>query len=66
MVMATDNIQLTNLAKKMKINLVGVFSKDTLPKRPQVGGYIINLQNHDAGSGTHWVAMNISFDKRVT
>ena len=62
----TDNIQLTNLAKKMKINFVGVFSKDKLPSRPQVGGYIINLQDHDAGGGTHWVAMNISFDKQVT
>ena len=50
----------------MNINLVGVFSKDKLPDRVRVGGYIINLQDHDAGNGTHWTAMNISFDKRVT
>ena len=62
----TDNIQLTNLAEKMKINLVGVFSKDKLPSRPRVGAYIINLQDHDDGGGTHWTAFNISFDKRIT
>jgi hypothetical protein len=62
----TDNIQLENIAKKMKINLVGVFSKDKLPPRVRVGAYIINLQDYDDGPGTHWVSMNISFDKKVT
>ena len=62
----TDNIQLENLAKKMKINLVGVFSKDKLPSRVRVGAYIINLQNYADGGGTHWTAFNISFDKRVS
>jgi len=62
----TDNIQLENLAKKMKINLVGVFSKDKLPSRVRVGAYIINLQDYDDGGGSHWTAFNISFDKKVT
>ena len=62
----TTNFQLEDLAKKLKINLIGVFSKDELPERPQIGGYILNLQNSDDGGGTHWVAMNISPDRRVT
>lgn len=58
------NSQLEQMAFKLKIPLIGVFSKDTLPNRPQDGGYIINMEddtdehgNHL--SGTHWVAVYI-------
>lgn len=36
----------------------GVYSKDTLPLNMQMGFYVVNLQDHDDGSGTHWCALN--------
>jgi len=61
----TDTLQLTNLAKKMKINLVGVYSKDTMPKKTYVGGYIINLQDSDEGNGSHWTALYITKNSEI-
>jgi hypothetical protein len=58
--MSLTNIDLTNIAKKMKINLIAVVSKDELHKIPhKIGGYIINLQNNHDGQGTHWVSFLI-------
>jgi hypothetical protein len=45
------NVDLIRLAKELKINLVGVCSKDELHLiKPRVGGYIINLENSTDGS----------------
>ncbi len=47
---------LRSLAKRMRIKLIDVVSKDTLlTLTPHDGSYIINLQDSDAGNGTHWV-----------
>jgi hypothetical protein len=52
------NVDLIRLAKELKINLVGVCSKDELKLiKPRVGGYIINMQNSDMGFGTHWLSI---------
>jgi hypothetical protein len=52
------NVDLIRLAKELKINLVGVCSKDELKLiKPRVGGYIINLENSTDGVGTHWLSM---------
>jgi len=62
------NIELEEETRKYGIPLVGIFNKDTLPKSPQNGGYIINLQD-DYGSdgqdlsGTHWTAFYIEGKK---
>lgn len=55
------NYQLLEVANKIKIPLVGVYNKDTLPKQYRDGGYIINLQDStdEHGNdlpGTHWTA----------
>lgn len=56
MFIAISDGQLKTLAKRMRIKLIDVVSKDTLAKRtPRDGSYIINLQDSDAGNGTHWV-----------
>jgi hypothetical protein len=35
---------------------VGVYSKDLLPKDlKRTKFYIVNMQDHDEGDGTHWV-----------
>jgi hypothetical protein len=54
------NVDLEESSAKLGIPLRGVFSKDLLPRFVHDGGYIINLQDHDAGSGTHWTAFVVT------
>jgi hypothetical protein len=53
--MGTSNIELINMAKHYKLKLNGVHEKDQLPNTIIKGWYIVNMQNHNAGNGTHWV-----------
>jgi hypothetical protein len=55
-----SNFQLMNLIKDKKLDyyFAGVYSNDLLPKELiRDKFYIINLQDHDAGSGTHWTVL---------
>ncbi len=59
-----SNFDIDKLCKKLKIPLVGVFSKDELPAQRQAGFYIVNMQSSvdEFGndlSGTHWVGFGI-------
>ena len=47
------------LCKTLGLPIVGVFSKDLLPVERRMGSYYINLQDSDAGNGTHWVFVRI-------
>jgi hypothetical protein len=52
-----SNFELMDIIQDMKLDyhFGGVFSKDQLPKELiREKFYIVNLQDHDAGSGTHW------------
>lgn len=52
-----SNFDLIDIIKDMKLDkhFGGVHSKDQLPKELIRGKfYIINLQDHDEGNGTHW------------
>ena len=60
---ATSNFDLEELAQKYKLPLVGVYSKDELPKQIQVGSYYVNLQDSTDGNGSHWVLVKI-FDRK--
>jgi hypothetical protein len=58
------NFELEDLAVKHKIPLVGVYSKDQLPKFHKDGGYIVNLQDSEDEKGkplpgTHWCAFYV-------
>jgi hypothetical protein len=53
------NFDIEEIAKGLKLDIVGVFSKDQLPQRRSVGSYYVNMEDHDKGSGTHWVFMRI-------
>ena len=61
----TSSTDLEQIAKKLKLPLVGVYSKDNLPTRCQVGSYIINLENSDVGNGTHWTCLKVFPTKEV-
>lgn len=52
------NTQITDMLRGRGIYFNGVFSKDLLPSKLQQGWYIINMEDHDKGNGTHWVALN--------
>jgi hypothetical protein len=61
----TEN-QLENFAKKNKINLNGVYSKNQLNNlKPKNGGYIINMQDSNKGNGTHWVCCWIDKNESI-
>ena len=52
-----SNFQLLDIIKDKKLDYYfgGIYSKDQLPKELiRDKFYIINLQDHDEGSGTHW------------
>ena len=54
-----SNYDIEDICKKLKLPLVGVFSKDRMPDRHYIGSYYINMQNYDDGDGTHWVYARI-------
>jgi len=55
---------LEQLVKQYNItNFNGIFSKDLLPPILDKGWYIINLEDHDEGNGTHWTCLKITNDQ---
>ena len=58
------NFDLEEIAEKDGLDLIGVFSKNLMPKERVAGSYIINLQDYEDGDGTHWVACKIFPDKK--
>jgi len=63
--MSITNIQIIDFAKTLKLDIVGVFSKDRLPFKKKIGSYYVNLQNADDGGGTHWVMFKIFKNHKV-
>ena len=58
-----SNFDLEELCQKLDLPLIGVYNKDQLPYQREVGSYYINMENHDAGEGTHWVLAKIYCDE---
>lgn len=53
-----SNLDLTDYCKKLNIPLNGIYNKDLFRTiKPQLGCYIINLQDSDKGNGTHWCCL---------
>ena len=53
-----SNFDIINLIKDYKIDYCfgGIYSKDQLPQDlTRTKFYIVNMQDHDEGNGTHWV-----------
>jgi hypothetical protein len=57
-----SNLDIERIAEKADLPIVGVFSKDKIPKKHQIGSYYINLQNFNDGDGSHWCLMKIYRD----
>ncbi len=61
---ALSSRDLEQMVKQYGItNFNGIYSKDLLPDKLVKGWYIINLENHDEGNGTHWTCFKITNDK---
>jgi len=59
-----SNYDLKRIAGELKLPLVDVVSKDELKgQKRQLGSWVINLQDEDKGSGSHWVFLKIFSDK---
>ena len=53
-----SNFDIIDIIKDLKLDhcFGGVYSKDQLPKDlMRTKFYIVNMQDHDEGNGTHWV-----------
>jgi hypothetical protein len=64
---ALSNEDIYKILNKHNLPIVGIYSKDELPKDLKNGWYIINLENSNDGSGTHWTCfkkgvINLYFD----
>jgi len=57
-----SNFDIEDILSKKNIRIHGVYSKDQLPKITN-GFYVVNLQNHDEGNGTHWTCFLKKGDK---
>lgn len=58
-----SNFELEDLAVDIGVPLLAVVSKDQLRGQPRDGGYIVNLQDHMEGPGSHWVALYVEHSK---
>ena len=54
--MTISNYDIIDICKYFQIKLKGVFMKDELNFKPEIGNYIINLDN-SSNSGTHWTLL---------
>jgi len=57
------NFDIEELCDRLDLNLVGIVNKDRLDTLDKtIGSYYINLQDFDAGDGTHWVYARLYTD----
>ena len=61
---ALSNLEIIDIIKNRNLekHFGGVYSKDQLPNELIKGKfYIVNLQDHDEGNGSHWVAFYYNY-----
>jgi hypothetical protein len=57
------NFDIEELSSRLHLPLIGIVNKDRLDTLPKdLGSYYINMQNYDAGEGTHWVYARLYCD----
>ena len=60
---ALSNLELIDIIKHRNLekHFGGVYSKDLLPELIKDKFYIVNLQDHDDGGGSHWTAFYYNY-----
>lgn len=56
-----SNFDMLEILDEKNLPINGIYSKDRLPSLKK-GFYIINIQNSDEGSGTHWTCLYYNND----
>lgn len=59
------NFEILDILKKYNLKINGIFMKDKLPHKLQIGFYIINLQSSYEGDGTHWTVFYFNYKLSV-
>ncbi len=54
-----NEIQIKSILKRHGYSINGVNSKDQIPLVLNPGWYVINLEDHDKGKGTHWFVIGM-------
>jgi len=58
-----SNFDIERIARKMKLPIKGVYSKDELQNvKREIGSYYVNMENANEGGGSHWVLAKIYDD----
>ena len=63
--MSLSNFEIENICNDLKLNCIGVFSKDRLPADKKVGTYFVNMESYNDGDGTHWVCFRLFPNRKV-
>jgi hypothetical protein len=60
---ALTNFEIIDIIKDRKLDkhFGGVYSKDQLPELIKDKFYIVNLQDHDEGGGSHWTVFHYNY-----
>ena len=58
-----SNLDIINLVNRLNLPLVGVYSKDRLPKQKIKGLFVVNIGDYETG-GSHWTCFS-TIDKNV-
>ena len=60
---ALSNLEIIDIIKNRNLekHFGGVYSKDQLPELIKDKFYIVNLQDHDEGGGTHWTTFYYNY-----
>ena len=59
------NEQIEGFFRDCDLNLIDCVCKDQLPDKRYICDYVINMQNSDAGSGSHWVFCKITSSSAI-
>jgi hypothetical protein len=59
-----SNFDMLEILDNKNLPINGIYSKDRLPSLKK-GFYIINIQNSDEGSGTHWTCLYYNNDDSI-
>jgi len=58
-----SNFDIDRIARKLKLPIKGVYSKDELQNvKREIGSYYVNMENANEGGGSHWVLAKIYDD----
>jgi len=59
------NFEILDILKKYNLKINGIYMKNELPDKLQIGFYICNLQSSYEGTGSHWTVFYFNYKLSV-